>query len=382
MFWMGALGLLALGAACEVEGKSAEKPTAEGSGGAGAGGAATAPSKPGARPPERPTVEVPGGGKTLAFLSHRYFLGAVDPETGETDLLAWRKMGYDFDGVTTTPELAASDTPGTCQRQTGSRLTSLVDGEDGRDNNWGSELLRIYGNLANGPDTLERDINAQADGFGISQAFVVVIEDLADGPEDQEVRIGFLFTAHQDIAPVFDGTDRFLIDSRSVKPGTIEPRFFFSRGYMTGNTVVSGDFREPTGEPLHFPLGTAGVLPLALRAMTMTFELDPEHKKVLSSTMAGVLPLGDLVKLLSSIFSNQGAWECGAEGEKKLFTLLRPAADLSADLPGFLDPTGQTLCDAISFGWRLTWKPIAVPRLEDVVVQPPLQSKCPAQDSP
>ena len=367
------LGLLA----CSGPESKTNAAEASGTGGAGAGGAPSL--SPGARPPARPTGAKTGpGGTTRAFIARKYFLGAVDPDTGETDPKAWQRMGYDFDGVTTTPAQAASDNPGTCQRPTGATLTSLIDGDEGRDNNFGSELLRITGNLGNGPDTLERDFNATDDAFGLAENLIVVIEGIEDGSEDGEIHLGILSSAAVGGIPTprWDGTDRFPIDGRMVLPGTVQPRFAFSRGYMVGNTVVSGDFGAPLEGPFYLPLGGGGLTPLDLRAVTFAFDFDPTHKQILSSTFAAVVPMASLVKFFYTLLSVHGSVTCGTAGEKQIFTLLNPTADLSADLPGFLDTTGASDCDAISWGWRINWAEIAVPTLDDVVDVPPIEDKC------
>lgn len=375
------LVLLTVAGACDEGKERTPQPSGQASAGA-AGSGGEGGSTPGRRPPLRPTSKAAAGGKTMAFLHRKIYMGAFDPETGESDPQAWKRMGFDFDGVTTTPELAAADFPGTCQRQSGSRLTSLIDGDDGIDNNFGSEFLRIYGSASTGPDSLEKDLNTNNDSFGIAQYFLVVLEDVADGPDDDEVRIKVMFTVHQDIQPKFDGTDQFLVDALSFVPGTMQTRFAFSRGYMVNHRIISGDFGAPLEGPLYLPLGLSEVLPLALRTLTWTFELDPDHKRVLSSDFAGVVPVSSLAKMFAYTISYQGNLECGEAGEKKVFNLIKPAADTSADLPGFLDPTGQTECDAISFGWRFDWAPVAVPRPEDVVSVPNLPGKCPPPAAP
>jgi hypothetical protein len=165
-------------------------------------------------------------------------------------------------------------------------------------------------------------------------------------------------------------------------PGTIQPRFLFSRGYMTGNKVVSGDFGAPPESAFYLPVGGGALTPLDLRAVTFTFDLDPAHQKILSSTFAAVFSITDLVDFSYALLSLHGGLSCGAMGKKQLFTLLNPTADLSADLPGFLDPTGATDCDAISWGWRINWSEIAVPTLDDVVLAPPIEDKCAGQNAP
>jgi hypothetical protein len=150
-------------------------------------------------------------------MARKYFAGAVDPDTDQTDPQAWRRMGFDFDGVTTTPAQAASDNPGTCQRPKGATLTALIDGDEGRDNNFGSEFLRITGNLASGPDSLERELNSLPE---LGENLIVVIDGLDEGPEDGALTIGILANAQVAIPPPrWDGTDRIPIDARMVMPG-------------------------------------------------------------------------------------------------------------------------------------------------------------------
>jgi hypothetical protein len=339
---------------------------------------APAPPPPGARPPARPTGSSTGPSEAIAFAAAEFYFGAIDPDTGARDANAWRKIGYDVDGVHTTAEHAArSRAPGTCRRPSDANIDSLVDGHEGRDNNFGSQALKIAATVSAGPESIEVGIKkGVAKG---SPTFLVVLQDLNAGPDDPEVHVG-LYVTSSTKAPDQTGIFRYPIDSRSVAPGSITPKMTFVHGYMTNHTVVSGDFNAPSETALLFPfdpaVGTAVTTPLAV---TLVLQLDPTHRRVLSSTVSLVLATNDVVAMLMPAAVRFGLASCGPGGQATLFGIARRLADLRSDRPSFLDPSGTTECDAISLALRLGWFRVRVPLIENVVVVPPTVDPCAAK---
>lgn len=340
---------------------------------------ATPPRSPphGARPPPRPSGSSSGVASAIAFGAGAMYMGAIDPDTGDRDPNAWRRIGFDVDGVDTTAARATSVSgAGTCRSPAGAPFDSLVDGFGGRDNNFGSQVLKATAAFSSGPESLEVGASmGMAEG---SPTFVIVISDLGEGPDDPEVALGIVMTKQVATRPSETGSYRFPVDARTVLPGSVVPRMLFKRAYMTNHTVVSGDFNAPAEAPFLMPLDpSSDITVLTPLATTVAIELDPTHQRALSATVSLVLPMTDVVSLLSPVALRFGVIPCGAAGRAALFNMTQRFADLRSDRPNFLDPTGESECDAITYAFRLRLFRVRVPVLADVSLPTPSTPSCP-----
>jgi hypothetical protein len=332
------------------------------------------PPVPGARPPPRPTEGPSGPPTKKSFGARRFFFGAVDPETGQRDPNAWRKIGFDIDGVDTSEALAASDAPGTCRPPPNPELFAvLTDGEDGRDNNFGGQLLKLFASFSGSLEGVEEGANESITSG--SPTLVVTLSDLAEGPNDPEVQVGLMFSAPGG-PPMWNGVDRFGIDSRAVRPKSLTPNMLFTKGYMTENVVVTGDFNAPSEATFLMPFDPLiGAVILRPRTFTLTLELDETHEAVRSSTLSMVLTIADVAEALSYYAHVFAGFACDAD-PTLLYWILGDYADLSAARPEFLDATGTTACDALSVAFRVDWSPVRNPVLTDVKDVNPDKDPC------
>jgi hypothetical protein len=309
------------------------------------------------RPPERPSGPAEGVASKLAFAARRFHLGAVEPETGAPDPLAWRSFGFDIDGLDTP-----ADGMTTCQSPSG-KLETLADGDAGRDNNFGARILRILAEFSESPQAPETGVNT-----GIEQGWptlLVTLTGVNEGPDDPAVEVGLYVTAPSKTRPGWGGGDRLSVDPRTVEQYSIVPRMRFARGYMKDHVVVSGDFNARAEAPFLLPLDPSiGMVLLRPLTFTLTFELDPDHQRVLSSTLSMVLTIPDLVHAFEHWAVRFGVIECGAGA--LLDAMVRPTADLRSDGPSFNDPSGSQPCDAVSVAFRLEWAPVRIPTISDL----------------
>jgi hypothetical protein len=336
--------------------------------------------RPGVRPPGRPRSTSSTTSTAVAFVARRFYLGARDPETEGVDSSAWKRIGFDIDGVDTHLDRALSVSPGTCRRNVGSRSDALLDGDGGRDNNFGSQFLELAGEFVAGPGALELDMSDAANRG--HPTLEVVLRDLADGPEDTEVDVGLFATVRRGV-PSWAELHSFPLDGRSVEPGTVIPALRFPRAYMTNHVVVVGALHDRPPAPFIFPF-TRGVQAVSLNPLSLllTLELDPGHHAVVRSTLAMVLDTDDVARLVAPTVVAWGLDACTTDGGVALMGLLHPLADLSSTRSAFLDRTGATSCDAMSFAMDVGWEQSKIPQIDLVAATPAGPGGCNSEARP
>jgi hypothetical protein len=310
----------------------------------------------------------------LAFAVSQFYFGAIDPETGTTDPNAWRRFGFDIDGVHTTDALALSDSPGTCRANPGGPADVLADGVDGRDNNYGSQLPGIL--LDFGVPHENPEVNVMQ---GIAQGrptFLVALGNINEGPDDPKVEVGLWVTAEGG-PPFWEGHFRYDIDDRTtIDKSSIQPLMSFEKAYMADNVIVTGEVDAPAETPILIPFDPAdGLRVLTPLAFTLTFELDETHQHILSSTLSMVLSVSDQVALFLPFMAQSGFFGCGAE---ELFAIvIEDRTDLRSDRPSFLDSSSTEFCDATSIAMRLDWQPVRLPLSDNLITVEPKKPPCP-----
>jgi hypothetical protein len=340
-----------------------------GMGGVGAGG------KPGVRPPGPPTQDSTDTiQSTRAFAIKKFHFGQNDPLTDSAKVDAWRTIGFDIDGVNTTKDLALSEKPGTCLRDPLAKQSTLLDGDDGRDNSFGANLFAIFNQFGNG--AVETDLN-KGIANGSSPTLILLLSNLNEGPDDTTVSSSILLSLveHPVKPPLWDGTDSFPVDSQSVINHAIsQPKLTLVGGYLKNNTYVSGPFND-TSQPhvLFFPLGNIGFVGLTFLSLTVVVELDEAHEQAKKATLSGVVRPQDLEELFQRLLVSQ----FGCEGAKNFAGLAKQfyqQCDLRSDAPDFLDPTSTMPCDLVSFSFEMELERAQFPT--QVIDGPPNSSTC------
>jgi hypothetical protein len=308
-------------------------------------------------------------GKTIALAAHGLYFGVTDPVTKMDDSSAWRRIGYDVDGKCTTPTLATSAMPGTCQRPVSAPKDSLTDGDDCRDNNFGSQFLVTLRSLK--PD-IETKLNSGLDKGAAT--LVLVISDL-DTTADDTYAPALLYVAAPwpDDAgvPVWNGKDHRQIDSTSLVGGDVtKPIVAFPKGYMKGNTWVSGDF-DKTPSVLPFPFG-GSVLAIPAESLTLSVDFAADHVTAKASVLSGAIKSSQFVCALKPALLSQ--FSCQTFLAQPFIDQFVSWADLSSGAPNFLDTTKT--CDAMSLGGALDFVQIQTPVQGDVVTVPITPNPC------
>ncbi|MEO7091762.1 MAG: hypothetical protein ABI175_00840, partial [Polyangiales bacterium] len=308
----------------------------------------------GARWPSRPAGErvASGKGSSLALGVQSFHIGSLT-RLGERAPNAWREWGFDLDD-TCTDEAAANAGVGTCKPASGSAAINLIDGDNCRDNNFGSQLVVKVLNVFS-PDF---ETKGNASVHTGSATWVFVIDDLDDGADDPYAPgTYYLVTPFADGAPnpAFDGTDVRTIDTRSVIDGDPKKvRQRFPNGYVAGNVWVSGDLGPAT---FLFPNGKAAAAPLDIPAVVLTMRLATDHEGGREGNLAGVITPAGLVDFIRPVAESGGV--CSTN--PVFATLAANVAeypDLVVGAKNLQDPTKT--CDGISIGLGFDVGPVKI----------------------
>src|SRR4029079_18094389 len=120
------------------------------------GGGGPDPEQPGRQPPAQSGGNPASGTTETVIAIRKLFLGETDPATGTADNTAWKKIGYNLDGIVSTKN-------GTnhCKVQAGGSKSAIqTDGDNGIDNSFGSNLVPIISTLASDPSkTISESLN-------------------------------------------------------------------------------------------------------------------------------------------------------------------------------------------------------------------------------
>jgi hypothetical protein len=204
---------------------------------------------------------------------------------------------------------------------------------------------------------------------------VLVLTDLADSPNDSHVPGALYLTVpNPSEPPLWDGMDVIAIDPASVQGGGVDrPLYEFPNGYLRDDVWVSDDLGASTGPMPVILMDTIAVVqPLSF---TLAAQLNAKHDEIASSTVSAVLAVDEARQKLGSVFFEL---LCDpVQVAMILDTFLLPSADLTASTFPFI--SDATVCNAMSFGYRLVWNPI---KAVTVAAQSPSpSSKCSPSDA-
>ncbi len=321
------------------------------------------------KPPPRPAGDAgpSDAGKTITFAARTFYLGAIDPDTDETTWEAWRKLGYDLDGKCTTVDESLNDLSGVCHKPPSANQFAHEDGFECRDNVVGHELAGALKLLS---IDYERALQAQYRSGDLA-TLVLQLLDLDDGPDDPYVPARIYITAPFGSAPLWDGSDRPVIDSSSVLDGGLDDPKYTVTGYVKDDIWVSGDY---PGSPMTLPLVAFDrVMEVPTKSVLMTVQLDADHKRSLRSVFAIAMGGPEMIPVVMPALLD--VVNCNEPAARALFEqYFSVNRDLSSTSPDFVDPT--VVCDTASFGVMVDWRPVRAPdTVQDV---PPTPYPCDA----
>jgi hypothetical protein len=325
------------------------------------------------RPPDRPAADAGAGtGVKRTFAVQTIYLGTVDPVSKKEDTTVWKRIGYDLDGKCTTAAQSQSDSSGVCKKPAGAQAESLEDGDDCRDNAAGK--LMSQGTVLLAGD-FELQLNQKLQ-LSQTPGIVLVLDDLADGPDDASVPGAMYITVpNPTMPPLWNGMDDLFVDPSCVTDGRLDkPRYAFPKGYMKNHVWVSNDFNDAPGPmPLMLVDRLTEVTPIG---MTLTAQLNKTHDGVLRSVLGVVLDMTQVKKTFGPIFNDTLCNEL--QTALLMNQYLMPNADLAAGPIPFIN--ADKTCDAMSYGSMFEW--VLIKNLGVALSSPPLVAKCDAGTPP
>ena len=214
----------------------------------------------------------------------------------------------------------------------------LLDGEDGRDNSFGKNVLELVKLVVPEPSSVVND--------AIHKGTFSVLIDIGGlgGDADYNPLEAKLYGGDRTATPPrFDGTDVWPVMPEPLVGGSIDsPKVQFKNSYVTGNTWVSGD-----PAPLDLVITMAGyTVKLTLARAIISMDLDPDRKSATRGTIAGILDTEALVKEIEKLVTGLTDQFCDVTSLEPILDSVRQASDVLND--GTQDPTKT--CNGISIG--------------------------------
>lgn len=285
--------------------------------------------------PPRPSVApAAGDGHVVLALSKLYF-GDTD-RSGNPSQYAWQQYGLDIDGKTT--DYCSTDT---CTLVAGSSRSVQLDGNNGIDNSFGSQLLPILTTL----DSLFTG-NANAALHGGDATMLVELDGAGAGPSYAPMTASLL-RAVPIASPLWNGADVRDIDTASLVDGMIaQPASVFPDGYMNARTWVGLPSTGTAWLDLHLIVGGHAMPPVPIHHVQIVMSVTADGSSATQGTIAGVIRTSDAVAWAQLWALDDLPAQCDQGSAQPFGEQVAQASDIMAD--GTNEP-GHT-CDGISVG--------------------------------
>jgi len=308
---------------------------------------------PGIQPPEAPGegAACEGAGKVMAmsqlFLGDTTRDGTPDPTGG------WKAYGYDLDGRAST-----KTSVGLCKpRAGGSPAAVYPDGDEGRDNSFGKNILPVILGLSS-------DISDQANQAIADGEFTIMLDmsTLGTAADCNKLATKLYGGANLGAPPKWDGTDMWpLIPELLTDPtDPASAKILFPESYVVQDTWVSG-----TKGTVKLSLSISGfTISLDINSAVITVDLEGDRNGGTNGTIAGVIETESLITEISKVAAAFDESFCDPESPtlKSILNQIRQASDIMKD--GTQNPAVE--CDGISIGLGFNAKavqlgPVAMP---------------------
>ena len=299
-----------------------------------------------AAPPAKPTT---GTATTTrrTFAINKLYLGDTD-RSGVSSSSAWKKFGYDLDGVATK-----TSKTGTCKPISDGVV--VIDGDNGIDNSFGQNILAALQKAASGfnePSKTVTETIAAGD-------FTLILDTV--GLDDTATQTatgltGSLYVGGKLGTPAkFDGTDNWpvlgelLNDKADISKGS---KIKFSDAYINNGLWVNGSKSDVT-----VAISVSGVsLNLKIRNAVVSAKHSSANK-LTEGTVAGYISVSEIVETIGKVAGRLSPEACPG---KSLFNQVKSIIESNADIRlAGADATKD--CDAISIGLGFDATLIAAP---------------------
>jgi hypothetical protein len=308
-----------------------------------------APASVGKVPPS-PEGSATTSSDERTFALNALYLGESD-RSGNKNKDAWKDYGYNLDGlITVVNDPKAADLAKVCNRAQGAPATVHNDGNEGIDNAFGKEILKLLDPFAPTPSKSLTDAIVKGD-FTI----MLKIKGLTDDPQQTNtglsgtLLVGGAFSEDGKTTPTFSPSDDW--------PFRADPQVPISGAYINKGVFVNGS----GGATVKLSLSIQGQsLDLTINKALITFKHNPSSGELTDGTIAGVLSTEEFVNGISSVAGRFSTDLCSGSTVEGIKDSIRQASDMLAD--GSQQP--GVGCTGISVGIGFTAKRVANPTKE------------------
>ncbi len=311
-----------------------------GSGGSGAvggsgatGGSGGGNPGVGQPPPPDPNAPPASGTAPTTLVIRRIFLGDTNPQ-GQPDAQAWRKYGLNVDGLVSTKASTNH-----CMPQKGATKSSIqTDGDNGIDNSFGSNLVKIIATLTPNPsDELNTTLDA---GAG---TWLFHLQNLGNGAAQNGVKAALFGAAPLGSAPSWSPTEVRPVTFESVSGGSItSPLNAYPQSYVVGGTWVGA---PATAGKLALATGLGAATIRHVRAVATISGTGPSATA--TGVISGVIGTEEYITEFAKVAGQFSLELCNGATFESVAQAIRAASDIMQD--GSNGDPSKT-CDGISIG--------------------------------
>jgi hypothetical protein len=294
--------------------------------------------------PPQPEGEATTGTEERTFALNALYLGEAD-RAGTKNKDAWKSYGYNLDGlVTVVNDPKAADLAKVCNRAQGAPATVHNDGDQGIDNAFGKEILKLLDPFAPTPSKSITDAIVKGD-FTI----MLKVKGLTDDPAQTNTGLsGTLLVGTQfseSGSPTFSPSDDW--------PYRTDPQVGIQGAYINKGVFVNG----AGGAQVQLSLSIQGqTLSLTINKALITFKHQPPNDLV-DGTIAGVIDTAQFVEGISAVAGSFDTSLCSGTTVEGIKDSIRQASDMIADG----SQAAGVACTGISVGLGFTAKRVANP---------------------
>lgn len=295
------------------------------------------------------------------FAVNAIHLGEAD-RSGTKNKDAWKKFGYNLDNlITNVTDQTSPDLAKVCKRAEGAVASIHQDGDEGTDNTFGKEILKLLDPFT--PTPSKSLSTALTDG-----SFTLLLSIKGLSSEATQTNTGLSGTLlvgadYGETKPAFDDTTDW--------PYINDPKVAINGAYINNGVFVNG----ATGATVSLSLSFSGqTLSLTIQKAIITFKHNPASKMLEDGTIAGIINTEELIDGIGKVAGRFSTDLCQGKTVEGIKDQIRTASDIMAN--GTQNPGAN--CDGISVGIGFTAKQVAKPTKE-VVPGEPTPDPCTAQ---
>ncbi len=302
-----------------------------------------------------PRIGAPTTSTTSSYYAvYSLLLGDFD-RSGAPGSTAWKRYGYDLDSKTSTDKSTDH-----CRLKAGASARAKVDGDNGADNSFGSNILPIL-------TTAQPEISQQTNAALRAGDATYILQVTGFDEKSDQSNIGLsgqVFGGGQlSPAPKWDGTDLWPVLPGTLAGGTLAGG---ANAKMNDAYVSRGLFVGVVQSSVNLTVGLGGIgLVLPIERPIFTFQKPTNGLDATTGTIAGVMNTARFVSEFRRVAGQISTSLCEGSTMANIAAQLAYASDIMSDGTNG-DPSVE--CDAISVGLGFTAKLVKAPT---AVASPP-----------